>query len=124
MRRRERRVPLLALALASAVAGSALAAPASLPDTGSLVLRGEEDRELCRELSAGTSLHYRFDANQALVFTAHFHRGDEAHALWRKDELRHDEGELKAGLAGRYCLTWFNYQEDALALHWEVRPHP
>jgi hypothetical protein len=117
-----RRCLLCSLLLVSA--GGAVAAPATLPDSGSLLLRAEEDRELCRELAAGQSLHYRFDANQALVFTAHYHRGDDARTLWRKDELRQEEGDLKAPMAARYCLTWFNYQEDALTLHWDVRPRP
>lgn len=115
---------LLCALLLGLACGVRAAPPDSLPDSGSLVLRGEEDRELCRELAAGKTLHYRFDANQALVFTAHFHHGDEARTLWRKDELQRDEGELKAVQPARYCLTWFNYQEGALTLHWDVRSRP
>jgi hypothetical protein len=97
--------------------------PAAEPgDSGSVVLRAEEDQELCRELKAGEVLHYRFDANRPLAFTAHYHQGSEGRSLWRKDELNRDEGELRAERSARYCLTWFNYQDSALTLRWLVTP--
>lgn len=111
-------LPLCLLPLACAAAELA-----PLADSGSLLLRAEQDRELCRELAAGEVLHYRFDASAALVFTAHFHHGEDGHSLWRKDELKREEGDLKATVAARYCLTWFNYQEDVLTLHWQVDRH-
>ncbi|MDE3011422.1 MAG: hypothetical protein KGI67_11090 [Pseudomonadota bacterium] len=114
---------LLCLCLCLLPLASPAAELAPLADEGSLLLRAEQDRELCRELAAGEVLHYRFDASAALVFTAHFHRGEEGRSLWRRDEVRHEEGELTATLAARYCLTWFNYQEDALTLRWQVSRH-
>lgn len=113
-------LPAAALTLLAIPLPAPAAAP--LPDSGSIVLRADEDQELCRELKAGQALHYRFEANRELVFTAHYHQGSEAQALWRKDETRHDEGDLQARVNARYCLTWFNYQDGSLTLRWQVTP--
>lgn len=113
---------ILLVAACALPAGRAVAG--ELADQGSLLLRAEEDRELCRSLQTGQVLRYRFQSTSPLVFTAHYHRGDEARTLWRKDELRREEGTLSAAFPARYCLTWFNYQESTLRVEWQVELKP
>jgi hypothetical protein len=103
--------------------GPAGAAGPGLPDSGTLVLPPEEDRELCRPLAAGQALHYDFTSSLDLTFAAHWHHDSDARTLWRKDELHHEAGDLPAVMAATYCLYWHNYQDRALTLRWTVGPH-
>ena len=106
----------------AAATSKAVAVAAAAPAEASLLLPAEEEREACVELSAGQILHYRFEAGAELSFSAHYHRVQDARGLWRKDELRRDEGDIVAEVAARYCLFWHNYQERALTLHYTLTP--
>jgi hypothetical protein len=85
-----------------------------------VLVPADEDREVCRTLAVGQVLRYRFESSAELSFAAHYHRAQEARSLWRKDEIRHDAGELVAALAASYCLYWHNYQERSLNLRYEL----
>ena len=83
-------------------------------------LSPDDDFEVCTPLLTGQSWRYHFDSDAELGFSAHYHREADARSLWRKDELRQEDGALTAAFAAVYCVHWHNYQESSLKLRYSV----
>ena len=64
--------------------------------------------ELCGALAAGTSVPWRFEADQPLDFNIHFHLDKDVRYPARADQVRRADGTLAADAAQAYCWMWTN----------------
>jgi hypothetical protein len=89
-----------------------LSPPASMES----MVRPGNFEEMCFELEAGSSMRYLFDADTALDFNVHWHRGSQVFYPVRSAAVDRRGGVVFSRDKEAYCLMWTNHGRAGVAL--------
>jgi hypothetical protein len=64
--------------------------------------------EVCGTLDEGQTIHWSFEAQEALNFNIHYHLGKEVIYPARQNQVRQARGELPVEVKQDYCWMWVN----------------
>jgi hypothetical protein len=87
---------------------AAIAADAAAGDAFRLKIDAGKFDEHCLKIDAGRTIAYRFEADGAVDFNIHHHRGKDVLYPVKRAAARRIDATFRAESTDEYCLMWEN----------------